>query len=234
MKLDVIKKFANAKSPGYGSAQAAGLDIYTTDLSDDVFNGPEHNQYVSNIFSLISGLKHKYLMYLTESDDKMSVFELWCVYNFLLNAGVENLNNITAKNLSAFDADMTKHTAFMREVRGRENAVVIRPGERFVFDTGIAFKFPEGVSGLMVNKSGVAVKKGLVMTCALVDEDYTGTVNIGVANTSKFACTIGLGQKLAQMILINTNHAELVIDGTPVGDTKAKRADGKFGSTGLK
>ena len=51
---------------------------------------------------------------------------------------------------------------------------IIRPGHSAVIPAGLIFDVPEGHALIAMNKSGVAVKKNLVIGACVIDEDYQG------------------------------------------------------------
>jgi deoxyuridine 5'-triphosphate nucleotidohydrolase len=59
---------------------------------------------------------------------------------------------------------------------------------------------------LAVNKSGVATKKGLVMSACLVDPDYQGEIHLGVINTGDEPVQIKTGEKLVQFMHLPVLH----------------------------
>ena len=107
---------------------------------------------------------------------------------------------------------------------------ILKPGERHLFSTGIKMAIPEGYVGLVWDKSGLAVKKGLTTMAGVVDEGYRGEVKILVINLSKEDIEVEKHSKIAQILIQKKESVEIEEVGK-LEDTK--RGSGGFGSTGL-
>ncbi len=107
--------------------------------------------------------------------------------------------------------------------------VTIAPGEHKTIPTGLALAIPEGYAGLIWDKSGNAIKRGLKVLGGVVDAGYRGEIQIGIINHGKEAHTFGVGDKVAQMLLQEVSQANFeeveTLDET-------ERGEGGFGSTG--
>tara|TARA_B100000674_G_scaffold125361_1_gene96308 strand:+ start:128 stop:571 length:444 start_codon:yes stop_codon:yes gene_type:complete len=111
----------------------------------------------------------------------------------------------------------------------------IRPGERFFIPSGIKANVPDGYALIAFNKSGVALKKGLMVGAAVVDSDYQGEIHLHLVNTSDKNVTIEPGEKLTQFLLIPVDHSMIeVVDQNKLFVTETSRGAGGFGSTGIK
>ena len=111
----------------------------------------------------------------------------------------------------------------------------VQPNERFFIPSGIKANVPDGYALIAMNKSGVALKKGLLVGACVVDSDYQGEIHLHLVNTSYKAVTIEPGEKLTQFLLIPVDHCE--IEEVPLGllfDEDTQRGSGGFGSTGVK
>ncbi len=107
------------------------------------------------------------------------------------------------------------------------------PGDAVNIPSGIKIKVPHGYALIFMNKSGVAVKKGLQVGACVVDEDYQGEVHLHVRNTSTEVQSIKPGEKLVQALLIPVEYADIeVVDVDELYEEKTQRGEGGFGSTG--
>lgn len=107
------------------------------------------------------------------------------------------------------------------------------PGDAVNIPSGIKVKVPHGYALIFMNKSGVAVKKGLQIGACVVDEDYQGEVHLHVRNTSTEVQSIKPGEKLVQALLIPVEYADIeVVDVDELYEEKTQRGEGGFGSTG--
>jgi len=120
----------------------------------------------------------------------------------------------------ATDAGMDLHTTI---------DVTIEPGTLFAIPTGIAFAIPTGHVGLIWDKSGVAIKRGLKTMGGVVDAGYRGEVFVGLFNTTNEIQSFVVGEKVAQMVIQKIEQPEI----NEVEDLdETDRGEGAFGSTG--
>mgnify|MGYP003653013914 FL=1 len=115
--------------------------------------------------------------------------------------------------------------------------VGIRPGESKILPTGLKFGIPHGYMFQIMNRSGNAAKKQLMVGACVVDSGYDGEVFVNLHNTGKEIQTITAGDKIAQGVLIPVVHARFVETAEdnlygwyPI--TISDRGDGALGSTG--
>tara|TARA_Y100000992_G_C21110509_1_gene417069 strand:+ start:77 stop:520 length:444 start_codon:yes stop_codon:yes gene_type:complete len=111
----------------------------------------------------------------------------------------------------------------------------VQPNERFFIPSGIKANVPTGYALIAFNKSGVALKKGLMVGACVVDSDYQGEIHLHLINTSHKSVTIEPGEKLTQFLLIPVDHCWLeVVDPGDLFIGESERGAGGFGSTGVK
>ncbi len=108
--------------------------------------------------------------------------------------------------------------------------LTLGPLERSVIPLGFRATLPPGVEGQIRARSGLALKKGLIVPNApgTIDPDYTGEWGVLVLNASSTPLTISHGERIAQLIL--AHFVSLPFVAGPVVPT-TERAGG-FGSTG--
>lgn len=107
------------------------------------------------------------------------------------------------------------------------------PGDAVNIPSGIKVKVPHGFALVFMNKSGVAVKKGLQVGACVVDEDYQGEVHLHVRNTSTDVQSIKPGEKLVQALLIPVDYCDVeVVNADELYEGGTQRGEGGFGSTG--
>jgi dUTP pyrophosphatase len=115
-----------------------------------------------------------------------------------------------------------------------EQPLTLQPGESTLVPSGIAIHIGDpGWCALIVPRSGLGHKHGLVMgnLVGVIDADYQGPLMISCWNRSREAYTIGVGDRIAQLLLVPVAQARLniVTEFAP-----SERGGGGFGSTGIK
>ena len=111
--------------------------------------------------------------------------------------------------------------------------LVVAPGGRTLVPTGIAVAIPDGYEGQVRMRSGLALKKGLILPNApgTIDSDYRGELCVVVANIGAEPVVIVRGDRIAQLVVSPVVRAAL----ERVGELPATgRSSGGFGSTGEK
>ncbi len=108
----------------------------------------------------------------------------------------------------------------------------IGPGERISVGTGLAVAIPEGLAGLVLPRSGLALEHGiaLVNSPGLIDPGYRGEVRVLLLNTDTEAqFRVAPGDRIAQLLLVPiTTVTPFEADAL---DTTVRGTAG-FGSTG--
>lgn len=105
----------------------------------------------------------------------------------------------------------------------------IKPNETKLVSTGIKMQFPAEWAGFILEKSGLALKKGVQIMGGVIDTSYRGEVNVIVRNVSTETVFFYQGDKVAQIEIRPVHQADFQTVGE-VNDT-ARSASG-FGSTG--
>jgi dUTP pyrophosphatase len=107
-------------------------------------------------------------------------------------------------------------------------------GERAAVGTGIAVEIPDGHAGLVVPRSGLALRHGISMVNSpgVIDAGYRGEVRLLLLNTDNAsAFTVEPGMRVAQLLVVPLADMELIeTDEATVTD----RGVGGFGSSGLR
>jgi len=109
----------------------------------------------------------------------------------------------------------------------------IGPGQRVMVGTGLSVAIPQGLAGLVVPRSGLALKHGisLVNSPGVIDSGYRGEVRVLLLNTdanSEFR--LAAGDRVAQLLLIPIATAS-PLEAASLDETA--RGAGGFGSSGL-
>jgi dUTP pyrophosphatase len=119
------------------------------------------------------------------------------------------------------------------DLRAAEPAV-IGPSERASIGTGVAVEIPPGHAGLVLPRSGLALRHGISMVNApgLIDSGYRGELKVLLLNTDReHAFEVAPGDRIAQLLIVPFAAAE-PLQAAELSESR-RGADG-FGSTGRK
>lgn len=109
--------------------------------------------------------------------------------------------------------------------------LTVAPGERAAVPTGIAIAVPPGFAGLVLPRSGHAVRHGIgvVNGPGLIDSGYRGEISVLLINHGSDDVAFGRGDRIAQLAIVPVPTIEWV-EVEDLGETD--RGPGGFGSTG--
>lgn len=117
------------------------------------------------------------------------------------------------------------------DLQAREDALLRAGGGRVLVPTGIAVAIPVGYMGLVVPRSGLALKHGisLVNTPGIIDSGYRGELKVVMLNTDPSAdYRVTRGDRIAQLII-----QEIVsVSWRPVDELTGDDRGGGFGHSG--
>ena len=108
---------------------------------------------------------------------------------------------------------------------------VLDPGARAVVGTGVAVAIPDGWCGLIVPRSGLAAREGVVPVLGLIDPNYRGELRITLRNQGAAPYLVHAGDRIAQLLLVpfGAPRIRLCAELPPAPDD---RGTGGFGSSG--
>jgi dUTP pyrophosphatase len=108
----------------------------------------------------------------------------------------------------------------------------LAPGERGSIRTGIAVEIPDGHAGLVLPRSGLALRHGIALVNApgLIDPGYRGELRVLLLNTDRSQpFQFSAGDRIAQLLVVRAEVASAV----DVEELSASaRGAGGFGSSG--
>ena len=127
----------------------------------------------------------------------------------------------------------TEGAAGMDLLAAVESEIVLAPGAIEAVPTGIALALPKNWEAQVRPRSGLALKFGVTVlnSPGTIDCDYCGEVKVILINHGKEAFTLSRGLKVAQLVI--AEHARVEWEESSDLETTT-RADGGFGSTGLR
>jgi len=112
------------------------------------------------------------------------------------------------------------------------HAARIGAGERASVGTGIAVAIPAGHAGLVLPRSGLALRHGIALVNApgLIDAGYRGELRVLLLNTDREAAfEISAGDRIAQLLVV-AFAAVTVIEADEL--PPSERGGAGFGSSG--
>lgn len=218
-KLKFFKVSDAAIWPARGTSQSAGIDFFVpnpTQVTDELLIYM-YKKVVDGNESMCNELNHLINMV---NEELMDIDEYF--WKLLL-----------AYNEKVFDNTPMNCDINIPKIDERVSLVVF-PNEHIVIPSGITANIPHNKAIQLMNKSGIATKRSLVVGACLIDEDYTGIIHYDMHNIGEDPVYINLGQKITQGVLIDTNldiEIECVDGDNDKGQTE--RGAGGFGSTGI-
>ncbi len=108
----------------------------------------------------------------------------------------------------------------------------LAPGARAAVPTGLAVAVPPGHAGLVVPRSGLALRHGVTVANApgLIDSGYRGELMVLLVNLGAAPHEIAAGDRIAQLVIVPAAACDVrEADELPASDG---RGTGGFGSTG--
>jgi dUTP pyrophosphatase len=109
----------------------------------------------------------------------------------------------------------------------------IQPGETVLVGSGIAINIKDpNIVGIIVPRSGLGIKKGVVLanTVGVIDSDYQGEIKIGLFNRSQNRYLVQPGERICQMLFMPVINVTLKL--VQEFSNATFRGNGGFGHTG--
>ena len=109
--------------------------------------------------------------------------------------------------------------------------LVLEPGKRHAFATGLAIEIPHGFEVQVRPRSGLAIKHGITClnTPGTIDSDYRGEVKVILINLGEKAFHVRRGERIAQLVPAPVLRAHF---SEAIELVETARGSGGFGSTG--
>lgn len=120
------------------------------------------------------------------------------------------------------------------DLRAAES-VVIPVSAKKVVSTDTVVEIPPGHVGLVFVRSSLGFKHGICLanSVGVIDSDYRGDIGLALMNHGQSPFEIQEGDRIAQLIVMP--YVRALMTRVPLSDlTVTERADGGFGSTGVK
>lgn len=113
-------------------------------------------------------------------------------------------------------------------------SATLAPGERDLVGTGVAVAIPDGYAGLVLPRSGLAVRNGISLVNApgLIDSGYRGEIRVPLINHDRHeAFEVEPGMRIAQLLLVRAADA-LFFEVESLDESADGRGEDGFGSSG--
>lgn len=114
-----------------------------------------------------------------------------------------------------------------------EFPVILEPGHRFVFGTGLAIDIRDpGLAAMVASRSGLALKHGIRVAQGLgvIDSDYHGEIGVILMNEGAHSYTVCPGERIAQLIFMPV--VQVGLHYVDEFRSTTQRGTGGFGHTG--
>jgi dUTP pyrophosphatase len=120
------------------------------------------------------------------------------------------------------------------DLRASHDVVLAARGGRALVPTGVAVAIPEGHAGLVLPRSGLALRHGVTCLNApgLIDAGYRGELQVLLVNHDPVDdYAVSRGDRIAQLVIVRVEEA--MFDSVAAeGLGEARRGSGGFGHTG--
>lgn len=112
-----------------------------------------------------------------------------------------------------------------------EKEIIVWPGTRALIPTKIKIAIPESCCGLLLGRSGLALKNGICLAngVGLIDADYRGEIGVILQNNGGEPFKVVDGMRIAQLLIVPYWQTPFVVDDLE----NTIRGKGGFGSTGI-
>ncbi len=114
----------------------------------------------------------------------------------------------------------------------RAGALLAAGGGRALVATGVAVAIPDGYAGLVLPRSGLALRHGVTLLNApgLVDAGYRGELNVILLNTDPtHDYFVNRGDRIAQLVIVAVEAVAMTVVAELPG---SERGTGGFGHSG--
>lgn len=117
----------------------------------------------------------------------------------------------------------------------QKRILVIPPHKRIKLPTGVYFNIPAGNMLIVLQKTSVPNKTGIISGARVIDENYQGEFIASLINTSDVQAILQQNQKFIQLVLtpIHKDRYLQEVEFKDLYEQKTQRGQGAYGSTDL-
>jgi dUTP pyrophosphatase len=117
------------------------------------------------------------------------------------------------------------------DIRSNEH-LVIHPGEQALVATGLHVEIPEGMVGILKDRSSFA-RAGMRVSGGVIDASYRGEIRVVIENRGLAPFTINVNDRIVQMLVVPCYTADVLqVNGLDELSATGRGGAG-FGSTGI-
>jgi dUTP pyrophosphatase len=114
------------------------------------------------------------------------------------------------------------------------HSTIIAPGETVLIPTGLAMAIPFGWTGLIMPRSGLGHKHGIVLgnLIGVIDSDYRGEIQVSIWNRSNETYKVNPNDRIAQMCFLPLARVDGFTEVDSLSNDTTRNSAG-FGTTGI-
>ena len=158
----------------------------------------------------------------------------------VFNSSNNKLPEYSDKGSSGVDLraniESIKDNKFLFDAFIKEDCLIINPGGRALIPTGLHVSFDNNYEIQIRDRSGLALKNGIIVTNGIgtIDASYRGDIGVILTNTGSKAFTVHQGDRIAQAVLCPVSKIFWQEVNTIEDLDSSDRGEGGFGHSGLK
>ena len=114
------------------------------------------------------------------------------------------------------------------------HSTIIAPNESVLIPTGLAMAIPTGWTGLIMPRSGLGHKHGIVLgnLVGVIDSDYRGEIQVSIWNRGSEVYKVNPNDRIAQMCFLPLARVDGFIEVDSLNNDTTRNSQG-FGTTGI-
>lgn len=117
------------------------------------------------------------------------------------------------------------------DLKSANENIVLSPGDKIFFNTGIKLDIPTGYVGLVFPRSGLGSKKQLVLAnlTGVIDAHYTGEVIVCLTNKGTDEVEVNKYDRIAQIVFLPIPSVQLGIVDSLKSSDRGEKGHGSSG-----
>lgn len=117
------------------------------------------------------------------------------------------------------------------DLKSANDDVILAPGDKVFFNSGIKVDIPAGYVGLVFPRSGLGTKKQLVLanSTGVIDAHYTGEIIVCLTNKGSAEVSVAKYDRIAQIVFLPIPNVQLGIVKTLKNSERGEKGHGSSG-----